>query len=299
MNVLLAELGKKAAERWLTLLVLPGAFYLAAAGAAYRLGHEGWRDLPGLASEVDRQAAQVRSTGQVVLILSAVLVGSVAVGIVVQTLGVGVTQVWLWPGRGYLAGLVTRRRRSRWQRADTAYRTALLERYDRQFGAGGVAASGPGSAHLLALRNRLGLVEPARPTWMSDRIRAAGERVYRLYGLDLTTLWPRLWLRLPGDARADIARAQRSVQSAGSLAGWGLLYLLLSIWWWPAAVIGVVVVVVAWRRGRNAVGVVADLLESAVDVYGRDVAAALGLPCAGPLTTEHGLSVTRILRKGS
>ncbi|WP_326770755.1 hypothetical protein OG978_44460 (plasmid) [Streptomyces sp. NBC_01591] len=39
MGGLLSELGKKLAERWFSLLVLPGALYLAVLAVAQTLGH--------------------------------------------------------------------------------------------------------------------------------------------------------------------------------------------------------------------------------------------------------------------
>jgi hypothetical protein len=156
----------------------------------------------------------------------------------------------------------------------------------------------PDSARLLVVRNRICLVEPDRPTWMADRMRAAGERVHQAYDLDLTAAWPRLWLCMPEMSRSEVATAQSAFASASRLAGWGLLYLVLAVWWWPAAVIACVTVGTAWQRGRAATAVLAELVESAVDLYGRDLAQALGLPCPDEFTPDHGASLTRMLRKG-
>ena len=52
MGDILAELGKNLADRWLTLLVLPGALYLAVLAAARTLGQEHALDLPRLAHRV-------------------------------------------------------------------------------------------------------------------------------------------------------------------------------------------------------------------------------------------------------
>lgn len=45
MGGLLGELSKKLAERWLTLLVMPGALYLAIAAAGHTLGQSAALDV--------------------------------------------------------------------------------------------------------------------------------------------------------------------------------------------------------------------------------------------------------------
>ncbi|URN10988.1 hypothetical protein LUW77_00475 [Streptomyces radiopugnans] len=56
MGGLLSELGKKLAERWLSLLVLPGALYLAVLGTAALLGHGHPFDLRHLTHQVSATA---------------------------------------------------------------------------------------------------------------------------------------------------------------------------------------------------------------------------------------------------
>lgn len=137
MNTFLAELGKRVAERWLSLLVLPGALYLAVAAAGSMvLRHSGWYDLEILADYVNRVAARRRGIGQVVLIGAALLLGSGGVGLVAQSVSGGVTRLWLAAGRGPVGRRLTGRRRKRWQRVHEAYRNALLQRYRRQQGWG-------------------------------------------------------------------------------------------------------------------------------------------------------------------
>ncbi|MFE5977658.1 hypothetical protein ACFQ64_36475 [Streptomyces sp. NPDC056460] len=80
-------------------------------------------------------------------------------------------------------------------------------------------------------------------------------------------------------------------------AAWGLLCVLPALWWWPAGLIALVTWTGAWRQGRVAVHEFAELVESAVDLHGRDLAAALGIPCEEQLTPTTGLAITRTLRK--
>nr|WP_017236471.1 hypothetical protein [Streptomyces sp. SS] len=65
-----------------------------------------------------------------------------------------------------------------------------------------------------------------------------------------------------------------------------------------AALVVAVVWASAWRQGRLAVHEFAELVESAVDLHGRDLATALGIPCEERLTATEGLEITRALRKG-
>ncbi|QES04616.1 hypothetical protein DEJ44_02665 [Streptomyces venezuelae] len=148
-------------------------------------------------------------------------------------------------------------------------------------------------------RNRIALSRPARPTWMGDRLLAADARVHRTYRIDLTSAWPRLWLLLPDTAHAEVRAARSALTAAARRAAWGLLYLLPALWWWPAALIAVVTWGGAWRQGRVAVHEFAELVESAVDLHGRDLATALGIPCEEQLTATTGLAITRTLRKGT
>lgn len=54
-----------------------------------------------------------------------------------------------------------------------------------------------------------------------------------------------------------------------------------------------------WRRGRTAGAAFAELVESAADIHGRELAESLGITCSGPLTPEIGAAVTKKLRKDS
>ena len=97
MSGLLGEIGKKLAERWLSMLVLPGTLYLAVAAAAGALGHTHALDVGRLAAEITRQAkspAAASAGGQAVL-FAAVLAGAAAAGVVVQALGVVIERVSL------------------------------------------------------------------------------------------------------------------------------------------------------------------------------------------------------------
>ncbi|RMI37828.1 hypothetical protein EBN88_18160, partial [Streptomyces triticirhizae] len=148
-----------------------------------------------------------------------------------------------------------------------------------------------------AERDRICLVPPRRPTWIGDRVEAADRRVLTAYGLDLGAAWPRLWLLVPEETRAELRTARRSYDAAAQLVAWSPLYLALAAWWWPALLIAATTLAVGIRRGRAAMDAFCALAESVVDLHARDLATALGLPCEGPLRRRTGRQMTALLRK--
>lgn len=212
--------------------------------------------------------------------------GAAGVAQFARGLARAVERLWFAAGLGALGRSLTRRRENLWESRDRAYDRALLSPdADADLDA------------LLAARNAVCPVRPARPTWMADRVRAAAVRVHRAYDLDLTSLWPRLWLVVPDAARTELGAARTAVSTDARLFAWGLLYLLPAVWWWPSAVVTVVTCTVAWRRGRVSTDVLADLSESAVDLYGATLVTQLGIAAPDGLTPEVGLAVTERLRK--
>jgi hypothetical protein len=217
-------------------------------------------------------------------------------------LGAAVDHLWCgaWPkALAPLGALLVAGRRSRWEAADRRLREAW--RHDAASRAaqppGTRVPSSPEPARLLAARNRVCLVEPGRPTWTGDRVRAADERVFTAYGLDLDAVWPRLWMLAGGDERGELRAARQAYDAATRLAGWGVLYLLLGLWWWPALVVAAVVLVLGVRRGRAAMDTFCVLAESVVDLHCRELAEQLGLRCDERLPVPLGRTITTMLRK--
>ncbi|MEU3428788.1 hypothetical protein [Streptomyces gardneri] len=285
MNTLLSALGKSLAERWVQLLALPGALFTALAAAASVLGHRhalDWRLLSSSAE--DLAAGYDRRPVSALLLAAALLLIGAAVGLLARGLGSLVEKAWLASGPRWLVGGLVRRRRHRWSTEENAVET------------------GPAAAvasHVEA-RNAVALTEPARPAWIGDRLRSVGVRVQGQYGLDFTFTWPRLWIVLPEPCRDDLITARAALTSASTQSGWGLLYLCLGAQWWPAALAGVVLLLLGRRRGRDAAGNLADLTESAVDVYAVDLARALGEdPPSGHVPPALGRQLSERFRKGA
>jgi hypothetical protein len=309
VNAFLGELGKKLADRWLTLLVLPGLLYITVITVAGVLGQGHATDPGALQTWVDTVAAAPASGSPAGVLVGAVgiLTGAAGAGLAATALGQLTQQAWTTQGRRAPTRWLTSWRRRRWNRAYTTVRTALAATARtaaaRTAAARTAAAASPPPAPALSLEtavmacSRICLVEADRPTWIGDRLRAADERIHRTYRLDVSAAWPRLWLLIPETARTELSTAHDSYTAAARLAGWAFLYLVVAVWWWPALVIAAVTGVTAWIRARAAAVVLADLVETTVDLYGPELARRLGITCPGLLTPDIGHAVTIAVRK--
>jgi hypothetical protein len=283
VTTFLTELGKNLATRWASALALPAAVFVALVSVAVLLGHSHALDFALLQKRV-----MAISTGPALVWAAAgFLVATAVVGLAVTALGGVVIAAWGATGTP-LAAL----RRWRWRRAsakaEVAVKAVLADRSDRKAKARARRA--------VVRRDGIAEIEPACPTWAGDRLRAVDDRVRRT-GLDLTTLWPRLWLVLPDPVRAEVTTVQERCAAAARTPVWSLAYLAVGVYWWPALLPGLWALAVSGRRIRRAVGVYGDLVEASVDLHARDVANQLGFELTGRLTPEIGTQVTESLQK--
>ncbi|MEU6674066.1 hypothetical protein [Streptomyces sp. NPDC046925] len=282
MNPLLATLGGKLTERWLNLLVLPGALFLAASALGTTLGHRHWNDIDRLRTTLDDLAARpaLERTGTAALLVAFVLLTATAASLAAQFLGGVIEQYWLRTARDPLSHALVDRRRRKWERREQELDAAYpLTRTDADDGDAVPTPATP-FARIQALtdaRNRIALRTPNRPTWYGDRMQATADRVEAAYGVDLAALWPRLWLTLPEPAVRHIQSAHDSFSTAARLAAWAVGYALLACWWWPAALVAIGCAALARSRARDALDALAGLIEAAVDVHGRELAGRIGL----------------------
>lgn len=297
MNAFLGELGKKLADRWLTLLVLPGLVYITVVAAASVLGQHHATDPGVLHAWVDTLATAPASSnpGAVLASAVAILTGAAGAGLGAAALGQLVQRAWIIRGERVPLRWLSGWRCRRWNRAYATVRTALATAAARTVSQRPDSALDLGA--VVAACTRICPVQADRPTWIGDRFRAVDERIHRTYRLDVSAAWPRLWLLIPETARTELAAAHDSYTAAARLFGWGLLYLAVALWWWPALVIATVTGVIAWIRGRAATAVLADLVEATVDLYAPDLARQLGVTCPGPLTPDIGHTITNVVRK--
>jgi hypothetical protein len=298
MGGFLDELGKKLADRWFQLLVLPGALYLAVAIAARTLGQSRPFDLHQLITQVIAWAKTPAATtvgGQVVL-LAAALAGAAAVGLASQTLGSLIERVTLaagwrtWmPPFLQLAGRRVGRRQSRWDSQHAIY----SDHYNRA-----QQGNDPDPAERRAAyraRTRIAPERPERPTWTGDRINAVDVRLTRDLHLDLPTVWAALWLTLPDPARTEITAARQALASATTLTAWAVLYALLAGLWWPAVLIAIILAVTGWHRTRAGADAYATLLEASTRLHAGDLGRQLEADQVPSVKQRTGESITATL----
>lgn len=292
------ELAKVLAQRWLSLLALPGAFFIAAAWPAATLGHAKAWDHALVVQRVNAAATALTKlpAGAQVLVAVVFLAAAAGVGFVVQALAGVTRRLWLGQWPRLLAAPRIRRRRARWHRL-----VAKRRRLEEDSPEPRTPADHDRIDAAADRVNRLAMAEPGRPTWMGDRIHAVESVSLHRYGLDLTFGWSRLWLLLPETTRTELGNAHAAFAAAVATGTWALPYLVLSAFWWPAAVIAAGVGLTGWTRGRSAITDLSSLAEAAVDLHGRELAAALGVvdpEGLGPLTVTEGERTTGLMRKG-
>ncbi|WP_019929730.1 hypothetical protein [Nocardia sp. BMG111209] len=302
MSTFFQELAKKLAERWVTLLVIPGALYVAITGVGVRLRHPHALDYTRLRAILTDASGWIgrQPSGSQAMVAVVVLLAAAGVGLLVQAAAVVTRTVWLglWPR--LLTPLQRWRTESRQRRwlARVGQRRTLEHAYP-------VANRTPEQQRRIdtaaARVNQFALAEPGRPTWMGDRIHALEAVAMNRYGLDLEFAWPRLWLVLPETTRTEITAANAAFAAATATGTWAWPCLLLGTIWWPALLVGIGIGITGWIQARAAVADLTGVSEAALDLYGRSLATALGVAEAdrvGPLTLDEGRQLTTLLRKG-
>jgi hypothetical protein len=180
----------------------------------------------------------------------------------------------------WLAGLGCRLERRRWQRLDVSKLDGYTRRY-QQFPVYEVDV----------LPTRLGNVLRACETYASDQQR---------YGMDAVFFWPRLYAVLPDAMRAALMDARIGVEFMLVMSGLASIItaLLLVIacgsgpdWtrWVVVAVGSAALSYGAYRLAVRAAVTYAEFVRSSVDVYRRDLLAAIGLALPTTLEMERAL----------
>lgn len=304
MGGFLAAFGKKLAERWLSLLVLPGALYFATLTVAYLLGQRHPFEIGQLTIRLNTWITFMErlSVGGLGLILLAILLAAAGAGLAAQALGSLTEQVWLadrwqaWPPPlRLLAESRVRHREQHWTAAKKIYDDQLDTTAAQRASRTEPPPRGEGNQARRRVA-RIAQEKPGRPTWIGDRVNAVIIRLDREYHLDLPTIWPHLWLSMPETTRTEITTARQALTRATTLAGWGLLYLTVGVLWAPALLISVVTVGIAWWRARTAADTYALLIEAAARLHTTDLARSLGLDHIGPLNEQTGWTLTCLLQ---
>lgn len=286
MTGFLSELGKHLAERWLTLLVLPGALWVGVAVGAGALGYDHPFDIGLLVARVTGWTET--TTGQVTLVAGLLAVAA-GVGLAAEAVGSAVERVvlaanwrtWWQPCRG-MAGSVVRRREKRWVEAHREYHQLGELAYQARVEGRRLDAE----PRLLAYRRRTRIAPeyPDRPTWSGDRLNAVVVRLDRDLHVDLATVWPSLWLVLAEEHRSELTTRRQALTRGATLTGWGLVYAPLIVWWWPAALVAGITILAGRYRIRTAADGYAELLEASVRTHLDDLAEKLGVAGGDALT---------------
>lgn len=305
MNAFMSEFGKKLADTWLTSLVLPGLLWAAAALTAMVVRGHSALDVKALQLWIELAAGASGGSraGVVIADVAAALLAASGSGIAANWLGHAIERLWNSPGRRFPGSLLVRWRKDRWSRKLEAVNCALAAGRDqsRKGPATNPAVrsgmSAPSYQRAVADCMRVCPVEPERPTWIADRFLAVDTRIHRIYRLDLSVAWPRLWPLLSDRVRGDFVAARDAYFAGARLVGWAVLYLLVGAWWWPALIVAAGCGIAGWLRSRACAEVLAVLTESAVDLHGVDLAEHFGFDCRGFLTENIGHELTIRLRK--
>ncbi|MFB8275904.1 hypothetical protein [Nocardia colli] len=297
MNGLLTELGKKLPERWVELLLLPGALWVTVLLAGSKLGHTRAWDVHLLRSWANEVAGQPQSHSVVVVGtgVAALLVTAAISGLLATALGAGVERVHALRGNHGLPRLLRAYRQRRWRIATAKLRRAVATRNTPNINRFARARAGRRIRSAQVVRRRLGGRAPLGPTWVSDNFSATHAHLDRRYSIDVDTIWPRLWAVLPEAVRVDLATARDAYSAACRLIGWGAMYLAVAIIWWPAALVGAMVIVTGQFRVRATATVLDDLTVGAVDLHIVDLAERIGIPVNRPAPRDIGVQIMEAL----
>jgi hypothetical protein len=266
-------LGTKLADRWAAVAVPPVLFW-AGGMLAWLLAHGGFGRLEDALARASRQPGLVQAAlvaGALIVVAATGLVGE-RLTLPALRLLEGYWPAWLAPVRRRLVARQAAKLRAledRWSK--------LTAKHDEQ------TLSAREHDELIRLEQRLHQLpsrpERLMPTKVGNILRCAESRPVDKYGLDAVRCWPHLWLTLPDTARQELGATRAALDGAAAACVWGVASLVWSPWSPLIGLGGLTVALVAvqfWVPQRAAV--FADLVESAFDLYRRNLYNALRWP---------------------
>jgi hypothetical protein len=286
----------KLAERWLPTAVTAAVFWLTGVCA--------WAAVNGGFHELLTWVDELVPAGQVALLIGSLIVVGGSVLVVNRLTEPAFRLVegywplwllWLWERVG--------RRRRAWKAGKL---NAAWQELHNRLSASGPPLTAVEYARYLRLDVRR-LAEPPgehrrMPTRVGAVLRAAESRPRDRYGLEFSTVWPRLWLVLPDTTRAQVGAARKAMLDSTAVAVWGLLFTgfgLVNVWAVPAGLATAAVTLTLWLPARTQV--FADLVESVFDLHRSDLYRQLRWPLPATPAEEHasGELLSQFLRRGS
>jgi hypothetical protein len=138
------------------------------------------------------------------------------------------------------------------------------------------------------------------PTQLGNLLRASEQYPYRVYGLEILTIFPRLWLILPENAQKEVseARAHMDNQVKMIILGFALFLWAFLAWW--IIPIGILIAVWGYRRAVGTAETYGLLMRTTFDLYRFDLYKQLhlDLPKSPAEDIEFGIRVTQALARG-
>jgi hypothetical protein len=143
-------------------------------------------------------------------------------------------------------------------------------------------------------------VEPSHilPTQLGNILRSAEEYPYHKYGLEIITVWPRLWLVLPAEVKQELAQARHQLDLSARFFAWAILFagwFILTSW---AILISLFMAIMAYKRVLYSAGVYGELLRATFDLHRFKLYEDLHQPLSPESNEhEHGLKLTAYLEQ--
>jgi hypothetical protein len=223
----LESLGENVTKEWLTKILLPSlVFWLG--GALALCSKFGWESVKPLLSARDPQNFPLN------YLIAALLVIAVSAAIVQRNeLNMLRLLEGYWPN--WLSFLRRWRIRAQAGHFDrcTKRRKELLDRYD--------SLSPEEIDEFVRLdwqrKQTPKQIDRLMPTRLGNILRAAERRSLEKYELEVVVCFPRLWLLLPGEVKAELTEARAQLNGMVRIWIWSVLFLVWGIWsWWAIPV---------------------------------------------------------------
>ena len=284
------KLGEGLAESWNSRLLLPAAAYMGLGLLAF-IGRYGLDVLIKILNSLDAtEGIALAIAGLFLIVMS---------GWFVQRLALPVLRLFegYWPLRlgrlsrffaGRLARQIDQLRRRRQELAGRFDQLSPieLEEYNRL------------DTQLMTYPKR---PQNFLPTRLGNLLSAAEEYPFLRYGLEMSVVWPRMWLVLPETARQEVNTARHALDASVRRLLWSILaaaWVFLA-WWTVLVAIGMAFI--SYWNLLSDCGVYSDLLRSAYDLHRMELYRELNWkpPISPEDEAVYGEQLTEYLHRGN